>query len=233
MKSLFNIKLLEFKTIDELPEAWTINDYKALLNAMEYGDISDIKDEEIQEMCLMYLSDNETEDAASIILDYVFNERLNAGQKENLSHEMLDEKVWEEYADISLHEAFFNVHQILYKAYNGKFPHPEAVSFQFEVSAKNSHILNMLNENTEASILRLLVQGMPENTLINRLYDEQLEAGPFEEAKDIIWQIKKQPSASNNFVYSIISSSYWFKDLKYAEVYEAELKDLDIDINNA
>ena len=64
---------------------------------------------------------------------------------------------------------------------------------------------------------------MPENTLINRLYDEQLENGSFDEAKHIIWQLKKESNSSNNLVFSIISSPYWFKDLKYVDAFEAQL----------
>ena len=232
MKTVFGIKLLEYKTIQELPDAWCIDDYKALLDALDYGDVSDIPEQDLKEMCFMYLSENEPEDAASIVLNYVFEDRLNSGQKENLSHEMLDEKMWEEYADIAMHEEFFNVHEFLYKAYNGKFPHPEALSFQIEVSAKNNQALSIFEKNLEATLLRILVQGMPENTLISRLYDEQLEAGAFDEAEDIIWQLSKQIIDSNCLVFSIISSSYWFKDLKFVEDFEAILNQVDMQINN-
>lgn len=232
MKSNFRIKLLEFKTIETLPEAWTLNDYKALLEAMDYGDISDIADTDLKDMCLMFLSENAPEDAAMIILNYCFDERLNAGQKQNLSHEMQDEKMWEEYSDLSLHETFFNAHQLLYHAYNGKFPHPEAVNFKIEISTKNSPSLHILDENTEATLLRLLVQGMPENTLISRLYDEQLETGAFNEAKDIVWQFTKQVKDANTYEFSIISSAYWFKDLKYSEDFDALINYLDANIHN-
>ena len=232
MNTTFNIKLIEFKTIQELPEAWTLADYKALLDIMEYGDISEISDEELADMCLMYLSENEPEEAASIILNHIFEERLNSGQKDNLSHEMLDEKMYEEYADISMHEEFFNVHQLLYKAYNGKFPNPEAVSFKIEISSKNIQSLSIFDERAEATLLRLLAQGMPKNTLINRLYDEQLETGDFSEANDIIWQLSKKSTETNSLVFSITSSSYWFKDLKYIEDFDAAINLLDNPINN-
>ena len=223
MTTKFNIQLLKFQTLNELPNAWNYNQYKELLDIMEYGDISDIPEHELKEMCLMCLSDNDPREAAEIILKYIFDERLNDGQIENLSNDMLDEKMWEEYADISLHEEFFNVHQLLYEAYNGKFPHPEAVSFQIEVNTKDPEDFRSFHQNTEAELLRLIVKGMPENTLINRLYDEQLENGSFDEAKHIIWQLKKESNSSNNLVFSIISSSYWFKDLKYVDAFEAQL----------
>ena len=116
-------------------------DYINLLEIMDYGDISDIPQNELKDMCFMLLTDNEPEEAATIILKYIFKSRLNDGQIENLSNEMLEEKMWEEYADLSLHEEFFNVHQVLYNAFNGKFPIPEAVQFKIKVSTvKNSNL---------------------------------------------------------------------------------------------
>ena len=43
-------------------------------------------------------------------------------QIDNLSNEILEEKLWEEYADLSLHEEFFAVHQLLYDAFEGTAP---------------------------------------------------------------------------------------------------------------
>ena len=80
-----------------------------------------------------------------IILKYIFDERLNDGQIDNLSNEIRDEKIWEEYADLSLHEEFFNVTQLLYETYNGKFPFPEAVKFEFKVSTNKAVDFAILN----------------------------------------------------------------------------------------
>ncbi|MGB5462156.1 MAG: hypothetical protein WBM92_02220 [Aureibaculum sp.] len=229
MKTTFNIELLKFSTIYELPNGWNSLNYKELLEAMDYGDASDLAENELKEMCLMSLSDNEPEEAAKIVLEYVFKDRFNAGQINNLSHEMLDESMWEEYADLAEHEEFFNVHQLLYQAYNGKFPYPEAVQFKIQITTKNKENLEIFDENSEPLIIRLLAQGMPENTIINRLFSENLKGGQFKEAKDIIWQLKKEKSTENSIVFEIVSSEYWFKDLKYANGFDAEILLPDVD----
>ena len=229
MKSAFNIELLKFSTIYELPNGWTSLNYKELLEAMDYGDTSDIAEMELKEMCLMSLSDNDPEEAAKIVLEYVFKDRFNAGQIQNLSHEMLDESMWEEYADLAEHEEFFNVHQLLYQAYNGKFPYPEAVQFKIQITTKNKEELAILDENSEPLIIRLLAQGMPENTIINRLFTENMKGGQFKEAKDIIWQLKKEKSTEYSVVFEIVSSEYWFKDLKYVNGFDAEILLPDVD----
>jgi len=222
MKSQFKVERLNFKAIQELPNAWSEQDYSNLLEIMDYGDTSELAPEELREMCLMSLTDNEPEDAAKIVLEYVFKDKLNKGQIQNLSNEMLDEKIWEEYADLSLHEAFFNVNQLLYTAYNGKFPQPDAVKFQVKVTSVPKDGLTIFENFPEAPLIRLLVAGIPENTLIFRLFEEQVDGEEFIDAKDIIWQLKSEKNSDHEIIFDIISSTYWFHDFKYVEDYEAD-----------
>lgn len=224
MKLHYTIEPIKFQIIEELPHAWNDDDYKKLLDIAEYGDTSDLSSQELKEMCLLSISDNEPNEAAKLVLAYVFGERLNQGQIDNLSHEMETEKVWEEYAELSMHEEFFNATQLLYKAYNGKFPHAQAVRFKLKVTSKEKTGMELFDEDAETALIRLLVQGMPENTLINRLFDEELKGGEFKDAQDIIWQYTKEPAEDNSQVFEIISSTYWFDDLKYADTFEAALE---------
>lgn len=221
MQPQFKVELLKFSTITELPNAWSPKHYKELLEIMDYGDVSEISSEELKETCLILLSENEPEEAVTIILKYIFNDRLNDGQISNLSNEMQDEKIWEEYADLSFHEEFFNATQLLYEAYNGKFPHPEAVQFKFKVNAVKTEDLNIFESQTESAVVRLLANGMPDNALIKRLYNDELVGEEFNEAKNIIWQLKTEEKDANSITFNLISSSYWFKDLKYVELFEA------------
>lgn len=222
MKALFKVERLNFKAIAELPNSWTAQDYSSLLEIMDYGDTTELPPEESKEMCLMSLTDNEPEDAAKVVLEHVFKNRLTKGQIDNISNEMLEEKIWEEYADLSLHEDFFNVNQLLYQAYNGKFPQPEAVKFQMRLTAKDSNAFSIFKIFPEASLIRLMVVGMPKNTLIYRLFEEQIEGKEFNDAKDIIWQFKMEYVNDYEVLVDIISSAYWFHDFKYAEDFEGE-----------
>lgn len=223
MKFHYSLQPIKFEIIGELPNAWSNDSYIALLDVMEYGDTSDLSPQELKEMCMLSLSDNEADEAAKIVLQYIFENRLNAGQIDNLSHEMIDEKVWEEYAELSMHEELFNATQLLYEAYNGKFPHPEAVRYTVNITCKEPMGMRVFEKEAETALLRLLVQGMPENTLIHRLFDEQLEGGDFADAKDIIWQFKKEATGDKAMRFELISSTYWLHDLKYAEDFEAIL----------
>lgn len=221
MKSPFKVVRLNFMTINELPNSWTDQDYINMLGIMDYTDISELSPSELKEMCLMSLTDNEPEDAAKIVLEYIFKGRLTKGQVENISNEMVDEKMWEEYADLAMHEEFFNVNQLLYVAFNGKFPKPEAVKFQVKVTTTQKDEMLVFKDFPEAPLIRLLVAGMPQNTLIYRLFEEQVDGVGFKDAKDIIWQLKIEKNGDNEMLFDIISSSYWFQDFKYVGAYEA------------
>lgn len=222
MKTTYKVSISKYSTIQELPNAWTNKHYLDLLDAIEFGDTSDIVPQELKDMCMMAITDNEPDEAAKIVLDFIFKDRLNEGQKENLSHEMIEEKIWEEYADLSMHEEFFNVGQFLYQAFNGKFPNPDAVKFQIAITGKNANDLKILEEEgNEAVIIRLLANGMPDNTILNRLFKDELEGESFPEAKDIIWQIKKLGIEANTITFEAISSTYWFQDLKFTDTFDA------------
>ena len=222
MKKSFTVTRMSFKTISELPGYWTESKYRDLLELMDYDNPASLDKAEIKDMCLMSLTDNEPEDAAKIVLTYVFGDKLNKGQIDNLSNEILEEKLWEEYADLSLHEEFFAVHQLLYGAFEGTFPHAEAVSFQVKIQEMAKNGLSIFEDYPEAPLVRLIAGGLPDNSVINRLFDDKLEGEQFQEAKDILWQLKMAKNENNELIADVISSHYWFKDLKYVDGFEAE-----------
>ncbi|MCE6991963.1 hypothetical protein [Dyadobacter sp. CY323] len=216
--SQFEIKILSFEHIQELPGSWTNVDYVNLLNAMDYDNPGEIKDAELKEMCMMSLTDYEPDESARIVLDYVIDGRLTEGQIENLSHEITTEKLWEEYPELSLHPDFFRATQLLYQAYNGKFPRGEAVHFQVEITGD----ISVFDQNPESALVRILAAGMSDRSLINRLFSGQLEGAPFKEAKDILWKMDKVSSEGNSVTFDIVSSAYWLDEIKYADTYQAE-----------
>ena len=120
-------------------------DYEALLALLDYEeDTSGMDATDLKELCCMALTDFEPERAAAKVLTYVLGNQLNPGQIKNLANEMREEKLWEEYADLSLHETFFNAHQLIYDAFKTGFPKPHALSFRVRVSASQARDLQYL-----------------------------------------------------------------------------------------
>lgn len=217
----FTVERLSFDTLTELPNSWQTQDYKNLLLAAGYENPDEIEPSELKAMCLMALTDLEPAESAQLVVGYLLADELNAGQIENLAHQMLSEKLWEENPKLELHQGFYKATQLLYEAYNGKFPRAEAVQFQVQFTAQNPEDLALFDTHPQAPLLRLLTQGMPDNTLLKRLFHEQLDGSSFPEAAAIIWQLHPIKRDEKTAVFEVVSSAYWLDDFKYADSYEA------------
>lgn len=71
---------------------------------------------------MMAITDFEPKEAAAIVLENKLSEELIKGQVEQISNDMLLDKISEEYPEINLHSRLFHFNQLLFKAFNGKFP---------------------------------------------------------------------------------------------------------------
>jgi hypothetical protein len=222
MKKKFNIDILSFKKISNIENTWTSNDYKALLVLMEFEDgLESISDNDLREMCMMSLSDFAADEAAKYVLTHVLNGTLLEGKIDQIAHDLAENKLWEEYADLSLHQRFFDAYGLLREAFNGTFALPTGVKFQVKISSKQADYFEFFKPTVEPSLVRLLSAGMDENTILNRLYGEKIESDSFPEAKNILWEIKEISKSKTEATYEIISSELWFGELEDVDSFEA------------
>jgi hypothetical protein len=212
-----NVTILGVSTVNELDNYWSDEDRIKLLEEFGFPDASTAKPKEIQELLHMAITDFEPDEAAKILLNFKLGEHLNEGQIQSLSYEMMADKIAEEYPDPALHYDLFNINQLLFKAYNGKFPNTEATILKME-------LLPDSKETTEINkevITKVLCQGLSDRNIINRLYPDQVSGKvAFEDAEKIIWHIGEK----GNNTYEVITSNYWIdkEDVVYSE-YEAEV----------
>ncbi|MFA9390145.1 MAG: hypothetical protein ACERKD_10075 [Prolixibacteraceae bacterium] len=196
------VKIIDIKTTDELEGAWNNSDFMELLARFEYPDADQLKTTELKEYLFMAISDFEPNEAAAILLDYRLSDVRNEGQIDNLSHEMQRVKVSENYTEIDLHYNLFNINQLLYKAYNGKFPQVKVNIVEFEI--KGEH--NASEEITKETVLKALSYGLSDNNLMKRLLSDQLESRTsFPEAEGIVWDMQNKGIG----IYSITISEKW------------------------
>lgn len=219
----FTVERLSFQHLSALPNAWQNTDYLALLTQLDYDSPEAIAPAELKEMCQLAITDLEPAEAAEQVLGYLVADQLTKGQTEQLAHQMETEKLWEENPKLELHQHFFNATQLLYDAYNGKFPHPQAVEFKVKITAAAPADLALLDQNTPTTLLRLLAPGLSDRALLHRLFSDQLAGGEFPEAESILWQLTPSEKTDTSVVYDIISSDYWLEDFKFADTYEATL----------
>ncbi|OAB27679.1 hypothetical protein SAMN05444395_105161 [Flavobacterium fryxellicola] len=199
----YQITIKKAYTVDEIEGYWTSEDYIKLLEKFDYPDAGDADPATLKELLFMAISDFEPKDAAVIALEYKLSENLNEGQIQQVSNDMLLDKVCEEYPEIGLHATLFHINQLLFKAYNGTFPNAKAtiIECSFEPLEEESEI-----ELTKESILKLLNNGLSGSNLIKRLFDLPMtENLPFPEAEAILWEVR----STDNSNFTIITSEYW------------------------
>ncbi|NJM80110.1 MAG: hypothetical protein HC854_11785 [Flavobacterium sp.] len=201
MKAIFTIE--KVSSLSEIPNYWTKDDYFELLKEFDVHVANTLSEKECIEYLQMAVSEKEPNEAAQILLTYKLSESLNENQIEQISNDMLIDKIAEEYPEIDLHCDLFSINQLLYKLYNGKFPNTKAILIELLVEIDNySEVL------TKEVIIKYLMEMVSERNVIKRLFSDKLEHNtPFEEANDIIWKLE-----NNNNHYKIYTSEYWIAD---------------------
>lgn len=212
------VKILDVKKVNELDSYWSAEDQVKLLEELNFPGADKSKPEELKSLLLMAISDFEPNEAAEILLTYKLGDQLNEGQIQSLSHEMSKDKVAEEYPEPSLHFDLFNINQLLYKGYNGTFPNTEASIIKMEVDQIGGSEMEVTTE----VLIKALTEGLKDNNLIKRLFDDQLNGNePFTDAEKTIWKIKP----IEDKVYELITSTYWVDQEEFMmPEYDVEIK---------
>lgn len=199
------VKIEDLVTIDEIEGAWSDKDFIELLDRMNFPDAEQNDPSELEELLFMAINDFEPHEAAEIVLQYKLSAYLGKGQIKNLAVEMIDEKVAEEYAEISLHHPLFNVNQLLHKAFNGTFPSTKASMIRLKIEFHQVRPVEVSKE----IVLKALSNGLSDRNLIKRLFADQLSGkAAFPEADHILW--KMEPAENGSL--SIITSDYWINE---------------------
>lgn len=222
VKNQFQVRVQSFSILRELPGAWTSEVYRKLFEELDVEVGATESESDLRALCLMALQDLEPAEAAVAVLKVQTHGRLNDGQARNLSVEMLDEKKWEHYADMTLHESIFNAGSFLYEAFPSSFPEPDAVQTTLEITAANAPAKGCLARPMHESLLvRILADGMDARAILHRLFDEQLLTKSFPEAASIVWNVEAnqvEPDVAN---VKVISSGYWLDALRDTQSYES------------
>jgi hypothetical protein len=210
----YQVKINSVNTVDELEDSWTNADFTALLEKFGFADAAKVNPSELKDYLFMAITDFDPTEAAALLLHYKLSEVLTEGQIDHLSREMLREKVAENYSDIYIHKILFGINQLLFKAYNGKFPYTRANVVEFEMRPEQDEE----TELTKETALKALSISLSESSLVNRLLKEQTEGKvPFPEAEGILWDLQNK----GNHQYLMITSEKWlnkddFENPEYA-----------------
>ena len=219
----YTAEVLEFKEIHEMPNAWTPEGFLGLLNHIEYDDPTSIPLEELKDMACLALSDFEVEEAAVKVLEFRFGGTLNKGQRQNLAEELKEDRLWEEYSDIKLHEELFNVGCMLYWTFPKHFSTPDIVKLKIKITALNKESTSNLVKPTTSFISRVLNDGMDDTNIMGRLFGAHIRSNHFPESEHIIWSFKDSglTTDDNSNTFVIYTSFNWVAKLKGVQDFES------------
>ncbi len=205
----YNIKINSIKTVDEIKDYWTANDYILLLEKFNFPDAETAKKDTLYDLLLMAITDFEPKEAAVIVLEYKLGEHLTEGQIDQISNDMLIDTVCEEYPEIELQYALFNCNQLLYKAFNGVFPSANASIIDCIIAPKDA---NANIKITKEILLKLFSKGLSDRNILKRLFAEQMDENvAFPEAEGIVWELKTKDNSN----FNIIASENFLKDADF------------------
>lgn len=210
----YQIAIKNIDTVNEVEGYWSDQDFIYLLGKFNYPDGATAEKSSLPELLEMAISDYEPNEAAAIVLDYKLGDQLSEGQIEQISNNMLIDKVCEEYPEIHMQGTLFHVNQLLFKAYNGKFPNAKASVVHFSMTPTDGELRKLTAEN----VLKLLNNGLSDRNLIKRLFESQISQNiPFPEAEAIVWEL----TTEDNVNYDLVTSENWINKEDITE-YEFE-----------
>ncbi|OXG08675.1 hypothetical protein BC749_106248 [Flavobacterium araucananum] len=217
----YQIVIKRIDTVNEVEGYWSDEDFVRLLEKFNYPDGATADKASLPELLEMAISDYEPNEAAEIVLKYKFPDRLSDGQVEQIAHNMLIDKVCEEYPEIDMQGTLFHINQLLFKAYNGKFPNAKASIVHFSMIPTEAEGQKLTAEN----VLKLLNNGLSDRNLIKRLFENQMSQNiPFPEADDIVWELRTKDDIN----YSLVTSENWVNnDDITASEFEAVLEEIE------
>ena len=202
----YQVVIKRIDTVNEVEGYWSDEDLIQLLDKFNYPDGATAEKKNLPELLEMAISDYEPNEAAEIVLRYKFPEELNEGQIQQIAHNMLIDKVCEEYPEIPMQGRLFHVNQLLFKAYNGKFPNAKASVVHFSMTPVEVDLAKVL---TKENVLKLLNNGLSDRNLIKRLFDEQMTQNiPFPEAEGIVWEL----NTNDNVNFTLVTSENWINN---------------------
>ena len=217
----YRVGVDEFKELSELEQSWMPKDYVSILTSLDIAGADEIDVDDLRDMTIFALQDLNPPDAAAVLLKYKVGTKLSTGQIRNYSIDSQHERLWEQSADLSLHQDMFAVASMLNSVNAMAFPVPDALRVSMSIQCDDASKLEFFNTEMDRAILvRMISSGMNDSAILNRLFGDQIATGEIADADSIIWQVAVEQLDSTKLRLQITSSAYWLKAIRETESFE-------------
>lgn len=217
----YGVSIDEIEELAALEGGWHTADYVAILTELNVDDAAQIVSDELRDMSLFSLQDLDPPEAAAVLLKYKLGTRLTEGQIKNYSIESQHERLWEQSAELDVHQPMFAVASLLHAVNSMAFPMPDALRVSMSIQCDDAARLSLFNDSMDRALLvRMISAGMEESAILNRLFGEQIAACKVADADSIIWRVSTDSSQATTVRLKITSSAYWLNALKETESFE-------------
>ena len=218
---IYRVEIDGIEELKELEGSWQPTDYIAILQKMDVSGAAEIPAADLREMCVFALQDIDPPEAAALLLNYKLGAALSSGQIRNYSVESQHERLWEQSADLKIHQPMFGVASLLNAASPMVFPTPDALRVSLNISSDDATALTMFQDSMDRALLvRLLSSGMESSSILNRLFGDQIAQGKVADADSIVWAVHVDSSNPASIRVTVTSSAYWLNALRETESFE-------------
>ncbi|MDQ8197844.1 hypothetical protein QEH56_06785 [Pelagicoccus enzymogenes] len=226
MAHKFLLKVVSFETVDEIPSTWPETECRALLQHLEFSDAESVDSEQLRDYAVMALQDLEIDEAAQALLEFVFADKLAKGKKQNIAEDIQKEPLWEEYPDLALHEPIFNIQRLFNLAFDSA-PKPQVNRIQISLHPTDAPSQAYLSQilasaKPEAFLVRCMAAALPDDAILNRLFEDPIAKAAFPEAEHIVWHVQSEPSPQQvggrpGHLLTLYSPQRWSNELEDAD----------------
>lgn len=234
MTSNYEVTIQSVDPVHTLPGIWPTESLRELLSMAEMDDIGAVEDAELLDIVLMALQDLGNQTAGERVLDAVFGDSMRPGVKQNLVDDLQEDEPWEEFATVAQQRGLFTAVVLLQKAFPKRYAIPDALSLRFKIRAKSGADFEAMDAANPAWLMRLLSKGMADTDVLNRLYEEELAAGPFKDAAGMIWHFVElngvgtdsgAQEADLSRSFEMIAPHVWVESLEKGMSFDATVAD--------
>lgn len=216
----FTVTILDRVEVHKLKDSWLLPDLQKLAAIIDLEEVDTYSPTELYDYLLMALQDLGHQKAGEAVLEAIFGDDMRPGQRQNLVDDLKDKEPWQDFSDVAQQPGIFNAVVIMYDAFTNLYPNPDAIHMKLQTSRQKSATTGALSD---ADLVRLLAAGMAENDILNRLYEDELKAGDFSLARNILWDREDDNTDSSAATIEVVSSRHWLGSLAKGDNYTASI----------